>query len=553
LDGSEGERSMPVVTLEMDRFARLVGADRGRIMDRLPYVGLDIESESKESVRVEYSPNRPDFGTDIGIAKALRGLLGIEIGMPRYPLSSSKITVTVDRALSKVRPYVACATASGLHLDDGGIKQLISLQEDLHNGLGRRRKKVAIGIHDMTPLTPPISYKAVPPSFKLVPLEVGHEMPLSNVLTDTATGREFAWILEGAEKYPILEDSKGLAFSFPPITNANATRVTNKTRNLFIDVTSTDMKAGDDVLAIVATTLADMGGSIGSVAVDYARSRRRTPDLHVSRIRLDAGLVRRVTGLELAKRQMVECIRKSRLDVRGNSVLVPRYRIDIIHPVDIAEEVALGYGMDKIVPEYPASKQPGEFNGLNQFMDKAADVMVGAGMIELMTYELTDAKSLYTNFGRSGTGSISVEGPKSVEHSLLRDSVIPSLMAAMSGNVKEEYPQRIFEIGRVYERAPAGIEEAWHLACLVASAQASFTEAKMFLDSFLRTMLGQASRTEPTSNWAFAPGRAAKAFIYGQEIGAVGELTPESLAAFGVNVPVCGFEIDLSQLAKQLK
>jgi phenylalanyl-tRNA synthetase beta chain len=313
------------------------------------------------------------------------------------------------------------------------------------------------------------------------------------------------------------------------------------------------MRSGDDVLALVATTLAEMGGAIGSVAVDYGRSRRRTPDMHVSHIKLDAGLVRRVTGLDLTRRQMVECIRRSRLDVRGNAVLVPRYRLDIIHPVDIAEEVALGYGIDRIIPEYPASRQPGEFNRLNQFMDKAAEIMAGSGMIELMTHELADEKSLYTNFGRASDHAVSVEGPKSIEHSMLRDSVIPSLMAVMPGNAKEEYPQRVFEIGRTYKTNGEVIEEAWQLACLLAHAQASFSEAKMYLDSFLRAMVGSASKTEPASHWAFAPGRTARVIIGGEETGTVGEFTPQCLAAFGVNVPVCGFEIDLSLLAKRLK
>lgn len=544
---------MPVVTLEMERFSKLVGADRKRILDKLPYIGLDIESATEESVRVEYSPNRPEFGTDYGIARALRGLLGMELGMRRYPMSPSRIVVNVERGLANVRPFVACASATGLRLNDEDIRQLISFQEDLHNGLGRRRKKVAVGIHDLSALTPPIRYRAVPPSFVLHPLESDHEMSLSDVLSETPTGRMFAWILKGTERYPILEDSKGLAFSFPPIINGSATRVTSKTRNLFIEVTSTDMRSGDDVLALVATTLADMGGAIGSVRVDYGRSRRRTPDMHVSRTKLDADMVRRVTGLDLTRRQIVECIRRSRLDVRGNAVLVPRYRLDIIHPVDIAEEVALGYGIDRIVPEYPASRQPGEFNRLNQFMDKAAEVMVASGMIELMTYELTDEKSLYTNFGRPSDHAVGVEGPKSIEHCLLRDSVIPSLMAAMSGNAKEEYPQRVFEIGRTYAMNGEVIEEAWHLACLMAHAQASFSEAKMYLDSFLRTMVGGASKTEPASHWAFAPGRTARIHVDGEETGAVGELAPQCLAAFGVNVPVCGFEIDLSLLAKRLK
>lgn len=544
---------MPVVTLDMPRFSRLVNAEKSRILDRLPYVGLDIESVSKDSVRVEYSPNRPDFGTDYGIAKALRGVMGIEVGLRRYNLAPSKIVVSVDPTLSKVRPYIACAAVFRLHLDKEDVRQVISLQEDLHNGLGRRRKKVAIGLHDLEALTPPIRYEAVPSSFRLIPLDEKREMALAAILTDTETGRSFAYTMSGAEKYPVLIDSKGLPFSFPPIINSEATRVSSKTDSLFIEVTSTDIKAGDDVLAVLVTTLADMGGRIGSVIVDYEGQRRATPDLRVLRVPLDTDLVHRVTGLELTSKQLAASIRRSRLDVEGRTVLVPRYRLDILHPVDIAEEVALGYGFDRISPDYPPSKQPGSFNLFNQFLDRASDIMAASGMIELMTYELVDERSLYANFDRSPANKISVEGPKSVEHSLLRDSVIPSLMAAMSSNVKEEYPQRIFEIGKVYHRAETGVEESWHLGCLVAHSQASFSEAKMHLNSFYRVMVGYSPKTVPAPHWAFAPGRSAVILINGIETGAVGELNPPTLAAFGINEPMCGFEVNLSVLSKQLK
>jgi phenylalanyl-tRNA synthetase beta chain len=537
----------------MERFARLVGAEKKRILNRLPFVGLDIESVTEKAVRVEYSPNRPDFGTDYGIARALKGVMGIEVGLRRYDLSPSKVVVTVDKALSTIRPYIACAVVTGLRIDDEDVRQVISLQEDLHNGLGRRRKKAAIGLHDLRVLTPPIRFAAVPKSSAFAPLDMKGTMTLEEVLTRTATGQAYAVALQGARRYPVLIDSKGLSFSFPPIVNSEATRVTGSTDSLFVEVTSTDMRTGDDVLAVLVTTLAEMGGSMGSVVVDYGKTRRVTPDLRIQQVRLDSKLISRVTGLDLAPKQLVQCIQRSRLDVKGKTVLVPRYRLDILHPVDIAEEVALGYGIDRIRPQYPPSKQPGSFNKFNEFLESAADIMVASGMTEMMTYELVDEPSLYTNFERSSIESIRLDSPKSLEHSLLRDSAIPSLMTVMARNVKEEYPQRIFEIGRVYNRAGRGVEEAWHLGCLIGYSQASYSEAKMFLDAFCKALDGRSPRTKPALHWAFTPGRSAVILFEHVDIGVIGEVKPAALHAFGVNVPVCGFEIDLSRLNKQLK
>lgn len=539
---------MPVVSIELKRLERLVGVPTKVLLQRLPYIGLDIESVEAGSVRVEYSPNRPDFGTDYGIARALRGLLGIELGLPRYRLSRSGVSVKVDGALSRVRPFIACVVASGLRLDSEDIRQLISLQEDLHEGLGRRRRRVAIGLHDLSRVKQPLFYEGLPPSFSFVPLDMKEEMSLARILKETDVGRRYSGALDGASVYPVIRDSSGTVLSFPPIVNGNVTRVTTETRELLVDVTGTEKAAGDDVLAIFASTLGEMGGRLGTVEIISGSERRVTPDIKPRAAPLDSALVREVTGLELTEREVIQCIRRSRMDVKGRKVLIPRYRVDILHRVDIAEEVALGYGIDRIQPLYPPSDRPGRFNPFDQFLDGVADLMAGAGFIEVMTYELTDSESLYGRFGRPSEGRIEVENPRSSEHSVLRDSLIPSLLSVLAKNVKEEYPQRIFEIGRVYSRVGGMPREEWHLAALSAHAGAGFTEAKMYLESFFAVSVGASVSTQPAEHWAFAPGRSASVTAQDVFLGHIGELRPEPLVSFGLTVPAAGFELSLRPL-----
>lgn len=543
---------MPVVRADLRRLSKMVKADRRKILERIPYVGLDIESLDRGTIRVEYSPNRPDFGTDYGIARALRGVLRKEVGLPVFPTAPSGISVSVDARLRPVRPHIACVTVAGLRLDDEDIRQMISLQEDLHNGLGRKRRVVAVGLHDLDAVKPPVSYRAVDGSFMFVPLGGEKPLPIRSILSGTPEGRAYGPILSGSKVYPVITDSRGTVLSFPPIINGSATAVTTKTRRMFVDVTSTDSKAGDDVLAVVATTLAEAGGKLGTVLIQ-SQSRRTTPDLSPTTLPLDLALVKSVLGLDLSTREVASSLARSRLGLRGRTVLAPRYRVDLMHPVDVAEEVALGYGFDRIVPVYPPSERPGEFNAFEDFLDTASTVMAGAGMVELMNYELVDEASLYSRFRRPSDGKITVQDPKSLEHSVLRDSLIPVLMAALSGNVKSDYPQRVFEIGRVYNRRGDGVSESWHLGCLVAHSQSSFTEAKMFLESACRVILGAEASSAEGDHWAFALGRCAGASIGGHEIGHVGEVKPEAVEAFGLGVPVSGFEIDLSSAYERLK
>ncbi len=531
----------------------MVGADQAEILDRLPFIGLDIEGTDRHSVRVEYSPNRPDYGTDFGISRSLKGLLGKETGMPRYLVKPSGFSVSVDGRLSSVRPYIACATVTGLRLDEEDVRQIISLQEDLHNGLGRKRKRVAIGLHDSAGVNPPFSYAAVGSGFRFTPLGGKKPATISEILSETAEGRAYGQVLRGGRLFPVITDSVGKVLSFPPVINGNLTRVTPKTRNMFIDVTSTDQKAGDDVLAIMATTLAEAGGRMGSVSIRYPGGPRETPDLSPVHLALDMDLIVSVLGLDLTKLQVGEALGRSRLSVRGDAAMAARYRIDLLHPIDVVEEVALGYGIERIEPLYPPSKSPGRLHPFEQFLDSTSTVMAGSEMLELMTFELVDEESLYAKFGRSSDQKIAVHEPRSLEHSVLRDSLIPNLMAALSGNVRSDYPQRVFEIGRVYSRAGTGVSESWHLGCLVAHSQASYSEAKMYIESVCRTLTGKEPTADESQHWAFAAGRCAAVGTGDKPVGHVGELRPEAIDAFGLRVPVSGFELDLSILHKQLK
>ena len=146
---------MPVLRIFFSRFEKMTGLSRETIVDRLPYLGLDIEGEDPDSIRIEYNPNRADFSTDYGIARALRGLVGTEAGPPEYKATRARSRLEVDANLHEVSPYIVCATATGLKMDDETIRQLISMQEDLHNGIARKRKKAAIGLHNMDAVRAP--------------------------------------------------------------------------------------------------------------------------------------------------------------------------------------------------------------------------------------------------------------------------------------------------------------------------------------------------------------------------------------------------------------
>ncbi|HID72317.1 TPA: phenylalanine--tRNA ligase subunit beta, partial [Candidatus Micrarchaeota archaeon] len=272
---------MPVITLTINRMRELLSDEKltvEKLVDTLPWIGVDIEDVGRDYVKIEYNPNRPDFGSPVGVARAIAGLLGKEVGLPKYEASPPTQFVRVSEAVSRVRPYIVAAIVRGVRLSEEALAELIDLQEDLHEGIGRKRRKVSIGLHDLDKVEGPFSYDAVAPDeVKFVPLGWSVEATPSEILVRHEKGLEYGHLLEDVGLVPLVRDGRGRVMAMPPVINARLTEVTPATRNLFMDVTGTDLDLIARVLDILVTTLADMGGRIERVEVRYPDVTLETP------------------------------------------------------------------------------------------------------------------------------------------------------------------------------------------------------------------------------------------------------------------------------------
>ena len=151
---------MPVITLQYEDLEKLTGIDRENIIKRVPMIGADIERIEDEYIDIEFFPDRPDLYSVEGIARAMRGFLDLETGLPEYKVKPYKISISISEDILKIRPFLGCAVIRGIKFTSSSIKSLMDLQEDLHWGPGRNRKKVSIGVHDLSNLKPPFRYMA---------------------------------------------------------------------------------------------------------------------------------------------------------------------------------------------------------------------------------------------------------------------------------------------------------------------------------------------------------------------------------------------------------
>jgi phenylalanyl-tRNA synthetase beta chain len=543
---------MPVVTLYLQRLQKLVGAKatKRQILDALPFLGLDIEEQTEEYVRVEYSPNRPDYATDLGIAAGLQGLLGIKSGMQEIKIlrGDTKFSIKVEPAVKRIRPYIVAIVAKGGNLDDESVRQIIALQEDLHFGIGRRRKKSSIGIHNLDAVSFPLLYCARSGDHKFTPLGAEQEMSASQIIEKMSVGQEYGGILEGKTKMPIILDGDGKTVSFPPIINSALTTVSTSTKNLLVEVTGNDKSAVEDSLSVIASALQGLGFALHDVKINLSGSsgmfKART-------IALDPKLVNRTLGLNLSTSQICVMLKKCRLDakVKGAKILctVPRFRFDIFGPMDLVEEVMLGYGIQNFVPVLPVSSSVGQKNPHTVLSDTLGQIMIGLGFTEILNSSLSSRRVLYEQAGRTPSDVIEVAESKSQEHTILRDAMLPGVLETLSRNVHEQYPQKLFEMCTIFE-ADMPIKESVCLACVSAHKDSGYTEIKSTLQSLLKTFSGIECKTKTSSHPIFAKGKAADVMINGKKIGIIGEVDSKIIDGFKIRVPVSAFEISVSEL-----
>jgi phenylalanyl-tRNA synthetase beta chain len=465
--------------------------------------------------------------------------------------------IDVESSVKQVRPIIVSLVAkkSDVH-DNDAIKQLISMQEDLHDGIGRRRKKASIGIHDLDSIQFPITYKTVSDDFSFVPLGELSSNTIKQILNEFDIGRQYKHILENSNRYPIIVDGANNVLSFPPIINGNVTKVTPETNNLFIEITANNQKAADDILAILAITFHDIGFEIHSVSINSSGLIHVTPRMDTLSIDVGVGYINSMLGLELTKNDIVCFLKKSRLDAYPAdkdiiTCIIPRYRTDILHAIDIVEEVVIGYGIYNLKPRMSAWTSIGQKSSLSIYFDIIRRTLAGLNMLEVVNFSLVNKKNQYDLIGlKTPDNILSVDATKSRDHELLRASMIPSLLQSLSHNVHWQYPQRLFEIGKIFHLDNT-IKESWCLAAVIAHNNTDFTEIKSIMQTFLKITFNKDKEifTQENANPFFIEGRSAKVVLDKKSvIGMIGEITPLAIDNFKIRVPVSAFELNLSQL-----
>ena len=540
---------MPVLKFLEGRLESLTGLSRRELEDVLFRLKCEVDYLDDGYVEVEVNPDRPDMYVGEGIARAVGGLLGRRRGWSLPKIVDSGLVLYNEGP--PTRPYIAAAIVYNVNVTEDYIEELVQFQEKLHDTMGRRRRKAAIGLHDLSKLpSDKLYYKLASYDEEMTPLgQPGERTPLKRVLEETSQGKKYGSLSATSSGHPALYSGSEI-IAIPPVINSEITRVEPGTRDLFIDVTGTDKATVEKILDIITTTLAEREGAyLGKVRIVQEGIEEAAPKLSTKTVFLDKDEPSRILGLPLDSFTISDGLSRMlhNVDVSagGFRVEAPPFRVDILSSIDLVEDIAIAIGYEKIGENKPVVDKQGRLQALTLLARKIRDLAIGLGYTETMQLTLTSPRLLdLTGFTRR----VEVENPVQQEYSVLRPSLIPSLLSTLSRNLHARKPVKVFEIGNVVVPGTPPPDEV-RLGLAIMDEEVGYEDIQASVYSILR-LLNIEFSVEPYKHKVFVEGRAARILSRGTLLGVMGEVNPEVLLALGVDYPVAVAELNLEVIAE---
>jgi len=368
---------MANATFSRKLFEKEIGKLDEKMQNRIAMFGTPLEKFDDKEVEIEIFPNRPDLLSYHGFKRSFLAFLGKNTGLKEYKINKPEkdYVVTIDYSLKDIRPYTACAIIKGLKFDDEKIKEMIDMQEKLHLTIGRKRKKIAIGIYPLEKIKLPITFKGLEPDkIKFIPLESDREMTGLQILQKHPKGREFANLLAGKSKFPVFIDANNDILSMPPIINSQATgKVTEKTTDIFVECSGFDFSSLNRCINIIVANFAEMGGKVYQMELRY-KEKEITPNLSPEKMKISLKNVNSLLGLELTEKEIKKLLERMGHNYNKGIVEVAPWRTDMLHEVDLIEDIAIAYGYENFIPEIPNINTIGEENSNEVTKRKIAEM-----------------------------------------------------------------------------------------------------------------------------------------------------------------------------------
>ena len=546
---------MPTFDISYKDLCKLAGRiKKENLEENIMYAKGEIENLKSDTIKIDLKDtNRPDLWSVEGMAREIKTRKGKSL--KRHKIKKGRIEVYVNSKVKKIRPYTACVVVRNVKLNDTVLSQLIQLQEKIGGTFGRNRSHISIGVYDLDKIKTPIIYTTMnPKDINFTPLGYNTKMNAQEILSKTQKGKEYSHLLSNLKEYTVFKDSKGKILSLVPIMNSNNLgNIDSKTKNVFIECSGMNKEHLNTAITVLAYSLGDRGFKIETVNMIYG-SKKETVNFSDKKIEINKESVNKVSGLELTDREIKKLLINSgyKISQKKNKIIVnyPCYRQDIMHERDVIEDIIISYGYNKIIPEEAIMHVTGDLDLKEKFCDKVANICIGIGMQEVMSYTLTNKKNLFLKMNLPQEEIVEIENPSSKNYGVFRNTITPSLMDFLSKNKNVEYPQSVFEIGdviKVDKKSPTYSKNMKKISCAIIGTNSNYEQISSALDALLCT-LNTGYVLEKTNHESFIKGRVAAIKKNKKQIGVVGEIHPKVIKNWNLELPISVFELDIESL-----
>lgn len=575
--------------------------------------GVDAAKDLSERVifKVDIPANRYDLLCIEGLVRSLKVFKNL-MQAPLYTLSFPKalpqMTMTVHKSVAEIRPFVVCAVLRGVTFDKERYDSFIELQDKLHMNICRRRTLSSVGTHDLSTLTPPFTYEALAPKdIVFTPLSQTEEMDgnkMMEVLSQHQQLKAYLPIIRDSPIYPVVFDSKRVVCSLPPIINGEHSKIRLDTKDVFIEVTATDLTKANTTLNTVVAMFSQYCKDpfqVEPVEVVYADDypantfvkggdRITYPKLDPRPMVADIGRMKQALSLEkLSSTEVRDHIRRMSVpcevdakDSNNLNVQVPITRSDIMHECDLIEDLAIAFGYNNLKAEIPQTKGNAGEQPVKHLTDLLRISLANAGWTEAYNWALISRKENFDQLRRQPldedvwkkdaalrSGYIANGAPvvlgnaKTKDFEIIRTTLLGGILKCLASNTHLPMPIKIFEVGDIVVQEPTmevGAKNIRRVCAINAGHTAEFSKLHGLLDQIMNQLKCEPKHEAataakprrpfeltPSQDPAFFPGRQAHIVVDQVVVGIIGELHPEVLGSkgFNINMACSAFELSL--------
>ncbi|XP_039491466.1 phenylalanine--tRNA ligase beta subunit [Drosophila santomea] len=521
--------------------------------------------------RIDIPANRYDLLCLEGLVTGLLVFLG-KLKPPKFQFvePAKRQVLKIDPSTAQIRPYAVAAVLRNVTFTQASYNSFIDLQDKLHQNICRKRTLVAIGTHDLDTLQGPFSYEALAPEqIKFKPLNQTKEMTGSELMDFYATHaqlKQYLPIIRESPVYPVIYDANRVVLSLPPIINGDHSKISLKTKNVFIECTATDRTKAKVVLDTIVCLFSEHCAQKFTVepcdVVQPDGSVISYPELEVREERISVKRANAYIGIDEPAEKLADMLTRMYLEAKvdGDSLVVkiPPTRHDVIHACDIYEDVAIAYGYNNIKKSLPAFMQIAKQFPLNKLTEQLREQVAQAGFTEALTFTLCSRDDIGRKLNKNidALPAVHIGNPKTLEFQVVRTTLLPGLLKTLVANRKMPLPLKLFEISDVVvadESTEVGARNERRVCAVNCNKTAGFEVVHGLLDRVMQLLSVPWKTASGTKGYylqaaedpSYFPGRCANVMYDGVVIGKIGVLHPTVLQAFELTTPCSAVEFTI--------